>query len=179
MPDAPAASVGSATIIVSRPQTAAEGGAGAGAPSKSLNIEGNTSAVRRIRPASTPLYFKREGSVADLRRSVREHIHTENESIITKWSRLREAISIEDRTRDKVLHTHAMDAREAPPPVRRLISTLKASVHKIMRHKGGTPFSIIRQMFLYWDRYKTGRTNEVSFGYCTLHQSEFTSSYSA
>ena len=36
------------------------------------------------------------------------------------------------------------------------IGTLKKSVRVTMRDKGGTPFSIIRHMFLYWDADKSG-----------------------
>lgn len=47
--------------------------------------------------------------------------------------------------------------------VMKFIGTLKKSVRSTMRYKGGTAYSIIRALFLYWDANKSGRisTNEM------------------
>jgi Ca2+-binding EF-hand superfamily protein len=79
-----------------------------------------------------------------------------------------EVIKVEDRTRDKVAYARELNARPVPIVVQKLIKTLKTSVHKTMRKNGGTPFSIIRQMFLYWDREKTGYNNESVLTNCLL-----------
>lgn len=53
-----------------------------------------------------------------------------------------------------------------PKEVSKFISTMKHSVRASMRNKGGTAFSVIRQMFLYWDRDRTGRVNAKDLGSC-------------
>ena len=73
---------------------------------------------------------------------------------------------IEDRAREKVLHFQSLANRSLPLNVAKLIGSLKASVHKTMRNKGGTPFSIIREMFLYWDRENTGLADETVLTNC-------------
>ena len=112
------------------------------------------------RPSSSPANRLASPETLEVRQTLRSNIRKENDSIIKQWSRLREAINIEDRTREKFDRETELNARVQPPAVRRLISTLKSSVHRTMRNKGGTPFSIIRSMFLYWDREKSGKTNE-------------------
>ena len=59
----------------------------------------------------------------------------------------------EDYYRDQFhRHLQAKQSKNLPEAVTKFISTIKHSVRTTMRNKGGTPFSIIRQMFLYWDR---------------------------
>ena len=35
-----------------------------------------------------------------------------------------------------------------------------------MRHKGGTPFSIVRDLFLYWDANKSGTMSSEELNRC-------------
>lgn len=135
-----------------RPRTAA------GLPTKPSNVPATTTLLTR--PASSPMNRLASPETMAVRHSLRSHIRQDNDSIIKQWSRLREAIRIEDRTRDRFEKESELNARVQPPAVKRLISTLKSSVHRTMRDQGGTPFSIIRSMFLYWDREKSGKTNE-------------------
>ena len=136
----------------SRPRTAA------GQQTKPSSVSASPTLLAR--PASSPMNRLASPETLEVRQSLRSHIRQDNDSIIKQWSRLREAIHIEDRTRDRFDRESELNARAQPPVVKRLISTLKSSVHRTMRDKGGTPFSIIRSMFLYWDRDKSGKTNE-------------------
>lgn len=137
--------------------------------------------VRQMRPSSSPAvsttdlhataHTGRLGSstnAVQLRQSLRDAIRNENESILIAWSRLKEKIRTEDRTRDRILAAQEKGTREVPISVQKLIQTMKTNVHKIMRSKGGTPFSIIRQMFLYWDREKTGLISESVLRDCLV-----------
>lgn len=59
----------------------------------------------------------------------------------------------------------AKDSIVLPETVRKFISTIKYSVRNSMR-SGGTPFSILRSLFIYWDRERSGKVNDKDLFNC-------------
>jgi hypothetical protein len=79
----------------------------------------------------------------------------ERQSTVKEWARFKEHIRTEEFHRTKFEHMQEEKKNNTlPKSVHKFILTIKHSVRTAMRNKGGTPFSIIRQMFLYWDRSK-------------------------
>lgn len=99
----------------------------------------------------------KKAATIELRSEIRNYIRNERDTTLKKWMALKESIKSEDVRRDQFLSRRLReDARILPVQIEKLIGNLKRSVHKTMREKGGTPFSILRQMFLYWDAKKLG-----------------------
>lgn len=96
-------------------------------------------------------------SAPEVRLDVRNYIQNERDTILRKWMALEEAVKSEDFRRDQ-FHRRKLreDTKTLPLSIMKFIGTLKKSVRVTMRDKGGTPFSIIRHMFLYWDADKSG-----------------------
>lgn len=96
-------------------------------------------------------------SASEVRLDVRNYIQNERDTILRKWMALEESVKSEDFRRDQ-FHKRKLreDTKTLPLPIQKFIGTLKKSVRVTMRDKGGTPFSIIRAMFLYWDADKSG-----------------------
>jgi Ca2+-binding EF-hand superfamily protein len=66
----------------------------------------------------------------------------------------------EDQTREIFYDNLAKEkTRNVPMTVQKFLGSLKKSVKHTMRYKGGTPYSIVRNMFLYWDSEKCGTLN--------------------
>jgi len=90
-------------------------------------------------------------SAKEVRQSVREYIRNERDTVLIKWRTLGESVKSEDRTRDQFLVRRSReDAKNLPVNIQKFIGTLKRAVRKTMREKGGTPFSIVRALFMYW-----------------------------
>lgn len=95
----------------------------------------------------------------DKRLEIRGHIR-ERDTIQRKWLALAENIKAEDNRRDQFYRRkHVEDTKSIPINVVKFIGSLKKAVRKIMRYKGGTPYSIVRSLFIYWDAAKTGTIN--------------------
>ena len=93
----------------------------------------------------------------DRRTDVRNYIKNERDTILRKWMALEESVKSEDFRRDNFYRRKVReDSRTLPINIKKFIGTLKRAVRITMRDKGGTPFSIIRAMFLYWDADKSG-----------------------
>jgi Ca2+-binding EF-hand superfamily protein len=96
-------------------------------------------------------------SPKEIRAEVRNYITQERDTVIKKWLALQEAVKLEDYRRDLYYKERLeKDTKMVPLTVRKFIGSLKKSVRKTMRDKGGTAYSIIRHMFIYWDTDKSG-----------------------
>jgi len=92
-----------------------------------------------------------------IRDEVRNYIRNERDTIVKKWMCLQERIKQEDRDREKFYIKKAeMETRALPLVIIKFIRTVKRAVRSIMRDKGGTPYSIVRNLFIYWDGRNTG-----------------------
>lgn len=93
--------------------------------------------------------------------------HRENP--LTRWKCLEETVASEDRRR-KEFAERAISSKlsNLPQNIQRFIRTLKQSVRLTMRHHGGTPFSIIRNMFIHWDADHKTALNETDLNRCLL-----------
>jgi Ca2+-binding EF-hand superfamily protein len=96
--------------------------------------------------------------VQEIRAEIRSYIQNERDTILKKWLALKESIKSEDYRRTQ-FQTKKLkqDTKSLPMNILKFIGTLKKSVRHTMRYKGGTPYSIIRSLFLYWDADKSGR----------------------
>ena len=84
---------------------------------------------------------------------------------ITTRKALGENIYREDARRANFVQRRLKEDSEVPSiTIRKFIGTLRKAVRVNMRYKGGTPYSIIRNLFLYWDKDKHGSlgVNELS-----------------
>jgi len=89
-------------------------------------------------------------SAMEIRKEVRQRIQ-ERDTSLMKALCMQEAVKSEDRRRDQfILRRSKMDTKSLPINIQKFIGTLKRSVRTTMRYKGGTPFSIVRNLFLYW-----------------------------
>ena len=106
-------------------------------------------------------------SCVEVRAEVRDYIKNERDTILKKWMALEESVKSEDYRRDAfAARREREDTKSLPIPIRKFIGTLKKAVRKTMRDVGGTPFSIVRAMFLYWDADKSGEMSSEEMKGC-------------
>lgn len=86
----------------------------------------------------------------------------------TRWKFLEQAVKSEDKRRKEFYDKITEKTSVIPLTIEKFIRTLKSSVRLTMRHVGGTPFSIIRHMFLHWDSAKKGALSEPDLHRCLL-----------
>ena len=81
----------------------------------------------------------------------------ERYSVGQRWLCLEEAVKSEDRRRQE-FYTRIEDSltRNLPLIIQKFLRTLKRSVRFTMLRVGGTPYSIVRGMFLHWDQDHSG-----------------------
>jgi Ca2+-binding EF-hand superfamily protein len=102
----------------------------------------------------------------DKRLDIRNQIR-ERDTVQRKWKALAENVQSEDNRRDEFWRRKTVeDTKSIPINVVKFIGSLKKSVRKIMRYKGGTPYSIVRNLFIYWDAAKTGTINSEELMHC-------------
>jgi len=95
--------------------------------------------------------------VQEIRSEIRSYIRNERDTIMKKWLALKESVTSEDRHRDEFYRKKEVnDTRSLPLNILKFIGTIKKAVRNTMRHKGGTPYSIVRSLFVYWDADKSG-----------------------
>ena len=105
--------------------------------------------------------------VQEVRAEIRSYIRNERDTILKKWLALKESIRSEDNRRSQFLDKKLkQDTKSLPMNILKFIGTLKKSVRHTMRYKGGTPYSIIRSLFLYWDADKSGRISADELVQC-------------
>ena len=91
------------------------------------------------------------------RESIRKYIREERDTILKRWMALEEAVANEDHNREKFYRDRTYQAtRQVPSTIRKFLGSLRKSVRNTMKYKGGTAYSIVRNMFLYWDSEKCG-----------------------
>jgi Ca2+-binding EF-hand superfamily protein len=101
------------------------------------------------------------------RTEIREFIRNQRDPIVMKWKALEETIFSEDRRRNNFFQRRFKeDTTVLPITIRKFIGTLRKAVRVTMRNKGGTPYSIIRNMFLYWDADKSGAMSVHELAQC-------------
>ena len=95
---------------------------------------------------------------AQLKRDeIREYIQNERDTVLKKWMALEERVKNEDMNRKYFYKKRAeIKTRDVPVTVQKFLGSLKKNVKDTMRYKGGTPYSIVRGIFLYWDSAKKG-----------------------
>ena len=102
-----------------------------------------------------------------LREEIRLKIRDDAGSFEKKQSILKESIKSEDHRRiEFIAWKLKQDTRTIPIKILKLIGSLKKAVRYTMRYKGGTPFSIIRELFIYWDSDKSGEISAVELNRC-------------
>jgi Ca2+-binding EF-hand superfamily protein len=106
-------------------------------------------------------------SATEQRLEIRNYIQNERDTILRKWQCLQESLKSEERIKkDFMRKTEIEKTRAVPIVVQKFIRTLKRSIRKTQTHKGGTPYSIIRSMFLYWDADKSGELSQSELQAC-------------
>lgn len=96
-------------------------------------------------------------SSQEIRQDIRSYIQNERDTILRKWQCLQESLNTEERIKEQFLRRQEVIKTKAIPlVVQKFIRTLKKSVRNTIRNKGGTPFSVVRHMFIYWDADKSG-----------------------
>jgi len=90
-------------------------------------------------------------SAKEVRQSIRNYIQNERDTVLIRWRCLGESVRAEDNARDAFHYRRQREnAKSLPVNIQKFIGTLKRAVRKTMREKGGTPFSIVRALFMYW-----------------------------
>lgn len=93
---------------------------------------------------------------------IRHYIHNERDSITLKWKSLEESLESEDNRRAQFVRRRIKeDSIILPLIIRKFIGSLRKAVRSTMRIKGGTPYSIVHNLFIYWDSKKTGNLSSL------------------
>lgn len=99
-------------------------------------------------------------TAVEIRTDTRNYIHNERDTILQKWRALEETCKSEDRQRlisnDEI---HKAKVHYTPLSILKFIGTLRKAVKLKIMYQGGTTYSIIRELFIYWDKDKS---NEIS-----------------
>ena len=86
----------------------------------------------------------------EVRAEVRRYIHEERDTVLMKWLTLGETVKSVDRTRDQFELKRQRRVTSLPINIQKFINTLKRTVRRVIKKKGGTPYSIVRNLFMYW-----------------------------
>ena len=98
---------------------------------------------------------------------IRQYIRNERDPVVMKWKALEESVKLEDYRRQQFVQKRMIeDSIVLPITIRKFIGSLRKSVRSTMRHKGGTPYSIIRNLFMYWDADHSGAFNLPELDAC-------------
>ena len=109
----------------------------------------------------------RKKNAIQKRDSILDYIRNDRDTIVTRWRALGEQLQNEDNCRTKFVKKRVItDIEILPLIIRKFIGSLRKAVKRLMRVKGGTPYSIIRSLFMYWDGDKKGRLSKVDLGRC-------------
>jgi Ca2+-binding EF-hand superfamily protein len=85
------------------------------------------------------------------RAEVKDYIRNERDTILMKWRCLEENVATMDRQSETFkARMERQSSKRIPLNIQKFINTLKRKVRKTIQAKGGTPFSIVRALFLYW-----------------------------
>ena len=86
----------------------------------------------------------------EVRAEVRRYIHEERDTVLMKWLTLGETVKSVDRTRDQFEMKQQKKVKALPMNIQKFIGTIKRCVRRVIKKKGGTPYSIVRNLFMYW-----------------------------
>ena len=101
------------------------------------------------------------------RDSIRDYIRNKRDPIVIKWKALGEQLASEENSRSRFVRNRiSTDVEILPLIIRKFIGSLRKAVKRLMRLKGGTPYSIIRSLFMYWDADKKGRLSKEDLHRC-------------
>ena len=81
---------------------------------------------------------------------VRDYIRNERDTDIMKWMCLDENIKAQDRIQQNFQERRDRGKKTLPIKIQKFIGTLKRTVRNTIKSKGGTPYSIVRSLFIYW-----------------------------
>jgi Ca2+-binding EF-hand superfamily protein len=110
---------------------------------------------------------ERKAAALELRGDIRSYIQNERDTILRKWQCLQETLNSEERRKEEFLHRQeVIKTRSIPNVVQKFIRTLKRAIRSTITVKGGTPYSVVRSMFLYWDRDKSGELGKEELKLC-------------
>ena len=85
------------------------------------------------------------------RAEVKDYIRNERDTILMKWRCLEENVATMDRQSETFkARLERQSSKRIPLNIQKFINTLKRKVRKTIQAKGGTPFGIVRALFLYW-----------------------------
>eukprot|EP01035_Chromulina_nebulosa_P025932 gene25932-33899_t len=94
----------------------------------------------------------------EIREDALKSIKLEKSNISRQWMAFKENLAAEDIRREQFIQSTIKEKnRIIPINILKFIGSLKRAVRKTMRDKGGTCFSIIRDIFLYWDADRSGK----------------------
>lgn len=85
------------------------------------------------------------------RAEIKNYIRNERDTVLTKWKCLEENVATMDRQGEAFkARMERKNAKIIPVNIQKFINTLKRKVRKTIKDRGGTPYSIVRALFLYW-----------------------------
>mmetsp|Transcript_18936 Transcript_18936/g.19673 ORF Transcript_18936/g.19673 Transcript_18936/m.19673 type:complete len:636 (-) Transcript_18936:137-2044(-) len=103
----------------------------------------------------------------EVRGNIRNYIRNERDTILRKWQCLQESLNSEERRKEEFIQRQeVIKTRSIPDVVQKFIRTLKRAIRSTITVKGGTPYSVVRSMFLYWDRDKSGELGKEELQLC-------------
>lgn len=106
-------------------------------------------------------------SAKEVREEIKQYMRKERDTVLIKWMALEEAVRSEDYRREAFYKRREReDTKCLPLNIQKFIGTLKRAVRRTIVNKGGTAFSIIRNMFLYWDADKSGEMSAKELRGC-------------
>jgi Ca2+-binding EF-hand superfamily protein len=86
----------------------------------------------------------------EVRLEVRNYIKNERDTVLMKWLTLGETVKSVDREAARFAVKQQIKRTNLPINIQKFIGTLKRCVRKVIKKKGGTPYSIVRSLFMYW-----------------------------
>lgn len=136
-----------------------------GTSEKEKNGNGKTRVGKAKGPPVNP--EEQRKAALEIRGNIRSYISNERDTILRKWQCLQESLNSEEKYKEEFLsRQEVIRTRSIPEIVQKFIRTLKRSIRSTMTSKGGTPYSIVRSMFLYWDRDKSGELGKDELKLC-------------
>lgn len=104
-----------------------------------------------------------------IRDEIRNYIRNERDTDLKLSMALTESLKIEDKRRsDFLLREVKKKTTEIPTQIQKFISSLKQACKRKIVNKGGTPHSIIRSAFVYWDTSKEGMLSAEALQRCVM-----------
>jgi len=98
----------------------------------------------------------------EVRQEVRDYIKNERDTVLMKWLTLGETVKTIDRTKEVFELKKIRQHKTLPTNIQKFIGTLKRCVRKTIRNKGGTPYSIVWSLFMYWGTGGSGPSGTLN-----------------